>query len=286
MESKNPIERLKEDVSFLTSIRPFRNYMSISSLNKSAEYIYSRMKDYTDSVHFQEFQVEGKIYRNVITTINSQHSKRIVVGAHYDVAGDTPGADDNASGVAGLLEILRILSENRPSCRVDFAAYTLEEPPFFGTRFMGSFIHASSLFKEKADITVMISLEMIGYFSDKPRSQQFPLPFFRLLYPDKGNFIGVVGKLGQSRITKRIRNLMRKGSSIPVYSINAPTILPGVDFSDHRNFWHFGYDAVMITDTAFYRNPYYHSQGDTMGTLSFERMYQVVKGVAYAIYHL
>ena len=286
MESKNPIERLKEDVNFLTLIRPFRNYMNISSLDKSAEYVYSRMKDYADSVYFQEFQVEGKVYKNVIATINPYHSKRIIIGAHYDVAGDTPGADDNASGVAGLLEILRMLSKNRPPCRVDFAAYSLEEPPFFGTRQMGSFVHAYTLFREKADITVMISLEMIGYFSDEPNSQHFPLPFFRLFYPDRGNFIGVVGKLGQGRITKKVRNLMRKGSSIPVYSINAPTVLPGVDFSDHRNFWHFGYNAVMITDTAFYRNPYYHSRGDTMATLNFEKMYQVIKGVAYAVYHL
>ncbi|MDQ7055554.1 MAG: M28 family peptidase [Persephonella sp.] len=286
MESKSPVERLKEDVSFLSSLRPFRNYMNIDSLNRSAEYIYRRMENYADSVSFQKFKVEGRTYKNVIGAINLHNSKRIVIGAHYDVAGNTPGADDNASGVAGLLEILRILSKNRPSCRVDFAAYTLEEPPFFGTKFMGSFVHASSLFKEKADITVMISLEMIGYFSDEPRSQQFPLPFFRLFYPDRGNFIGVVGKIGQSRITKKIRNLMRRGSSIPVYSINAPVLLPGVDFSDHRNFWHFGYNAVMITDTAFYRNPYYHTRGDTIATLNFEKMYQVVKGISYAVYHL
>lgn len=286
MQQKDPIKDIYSDVEFLTSLRPFRNFYNVKSLNKAADYIKSRFDEYADEVSYQEFKVEDRIYKNVLASINPHLQERIIIGAHYDVAGETPGADDNASGVAGLIQLLRILSKNRPKHRIDFAAYTLEEPPFFGTRQMGSFIHAYSLYKKKAKIKVMISLEMIGYFSDQPRSQQFPLPFFRLFYPDRGNFIGVVGKIGQSRITKKIRDLMRKGSSIPVYSINAPTLLPGVDFSDHRNFWHFGYDAVMITDTAFYRNPNYHTRGDTIATLNFEKMFQVIKGVSYAVLHL
>jgi len=229
----------------------------------------------------QTYNVNSRKYSNIIASYNTEKEERVIVGAHYDVAGDTPGADDNASGVAGILQIGRFLKLYRPKLkhRVDLVAYTLEEPPFFGTDKMGSYIHAKTLYKEKAKIKVMLSLEMIGYFSDEPDSQQFPLPFFKFFYPDKGNFIGVVGKMGQKKITKRVEELIKKGSSIPVYSINAPVFLLGVDFSDHRNFWKFGYNAVMITDTAFYRNPNYHRRTDTIGTLDFERMSEVVKGI-------
>lgn len=280
---KNRIHRVYSDIEFLTSIRPFRNFRNIESLNIAAEYIKNQMLQFTDIVQEQEFLAYGNIYKNIIASINPEAEERIVIGAHYDVAGDTPGADDNASGVAGLLEILRLLSEEKLKYRIDFAAYSLEEPPFFATRKMGSYIHAHSLYKQKTKIKVMLSLEMIGYFPDEKGSQHFPLPFFKLFYPDTGNFIGVVGKIGQGKITKKIRNLMREGSNIPVYSINAPVILPGVDFSDHRNFWHFGYQAVMITDTAFYRNPNYHRRTDTIGTLEFEKMYEVIKGISYAV---
>ncbi len=285
MEQKQ-IERVYKDVEFLTSIRPYRNYLNIGSLNKTADYIYQIFKEFSEEAYFQEFSVGGNRYKNVICSINTQAEERIIIGAHYDVVGNTPGADDNASGVAGLLELLRLLHREKLRYRIDFAAYTLEEPPFFGTKRMGSFIHAESLYKEKTKIKVMICLEMIGYFSDKEGSQQFPLPFMNFFYPEKGNFIGVVGKLFQRGITKKIRDLMRKGSDIPVYSINAPTILPGVDFSDHRNFWHFGYNAVMITDTSFYRNPNYHRRTDTLATLDFERMYSVIKGIEYAVLNL
>ena len=286
MERKKQIERVYKDVEFLTSIRPYRNYLNVGSLNKTADYIYQTFKEFSENVYFQEFLVGGNRYKNVICSINTHLEERIIIGAHYDVAGDTPGADDNASGVAGLLELLRLLHRETLRYRIDFAAYTLEEPPFFGTKKMGSFIHAESLYKAKSKIKVMISLEMIGYFSDKEGSQQFPLPFMNLFYPEKGNFIGVVGNFFQRSITKKIRDLMRKGSDIPVYSINAPSILPGVDFSDHKNFWHFGYNAVMITDTAFYRNPNYHRKTDTIGTLDFEKMYSVIEGIKYTLLNL
>ncbi len=286
MEQKRQIDRVYKDVEFLTSIRPYRNYLNVGSLNKTADYIYQTFREFSDEAYFQEFSVGGNRYKNVICSINLQAEERIIIGAHYDVAGDTSGADDNASGVAGLLELLRLLHNKKTNYRIDFAAYTLEEPPFFGTKKMGSFIHAESLYRAKAKIKVMICLEMIGYFSDEEGSQQFPLPFMKLLYPETGNFIGVVGNIFQRSITKKIRDLMRKGSDIPVYSINAPTIIPGIDFSDHRNFWHFGYNAVMITDTAFYRNPNYHRKTDTIGTLDFEKMYSVIQGLKYAVLNL
>ena len=275
------IDRIYKDVEFLTSIRPFRNYQNIESLEKAASYIEDNFKKHCEETQIQTFQAENRIYKNVIGSFNTSAKERIIVGAHYDVAGDTPGADDNASGIAGLLELSRILKEINPPLkyRIDLVAYANEEPPFFATRKMGSYIHAKSLYDEKVSLKVMICLEMIGYFSDKPNSQSFPLPFMNKFYPDTGNFIGIVGKLGQGRITKKIRDIMRENSNIGVYSINAPTIIPGVDYSDHRNYWHFGYQAVMITDTAFYRNPNYHRRTDTIDTLDFEKMYQVINGI-------
>jgi Zn-dependent M28 family amino/carboxypeptidase len=285
MEQKR-VDRVYKDVEFLTSLRPFRNYLNTVSLNEASRYIYESFRQYSENVCFQEFTAYGNTYRNVLCSINENKEERIVIGAHYDVAGDTPGADDNASGVAGLIEILRLVHDKETDYRIDFAAYVLEEPPFFGTEKMGSFIHAKSLYENGAKIKVMISLEMIGFFSDEKNSQQFPLPFMSLFYPDTGNFIGVVGNIFQRGITVRIRDLMRKGSDIPVYSLNAPSLIPGVDFSDHRNFWHFGYNAVMITDTAFYRNPNYHRKTDTIATLDFDRMYSVIRSVAYAVLNL
>jgi len=282
----SPMNKVYEDVYLLSSIRPFRNYKNPASLRKAADYIYDVLSRHTDKVQIQEYSIGANQYRNIIGIINPECTETIVTGAHYDVAGNTPGADDNASGIAGILEIARMLRKERPSYRIELAAYTLEEPPFFGTQKMGSYIHAKSLKERRADLKVMLCLEMIGYFSDRENSQKFPLPFMRLFYPDKGNFIGVIGNMSQIKITRKIRELIKEGSEIPVYSLNAPALLPGIDLSDHRNFWHFGYKAVMITDTAFYRNPHYHQRTDTIKTLDFKRMYEVIKGVKHAILHL
>ncbi len=283
---ENYISQLKEDVSYISEIRPFRNYLNIDSLNKTADYIYESFQSL--NVEIQSFTVNKNEYKNIIASYNTEADERIVIGAHYDVAGDTPGADDNASGVAGLLQLGRFLTKYKPDLkyRIDLAAYTLEEPPFFGTSKMGSYIHAKSLYEKNIKVKIMISLEMIGYFSDSPNSQSFPLPVFKLFYPDRGNFIGVVSKLDQKSITKKIKELMREISDIPVFSLNAPVIIPGVDFSDHRNFWKFGYNAVMITDTAFYRNPNYHRRTDTPPTLNYEKMFEVIRGVYHVILNL
>ncbi len=281
MQGKNKIDRIYKDVEFLSTIRPFRNYKNINSLEKASDYIHSIFKENAQETYIQIFQVENQLFKNIVASFNTDKKERIVVGAHYDVAGETPGADDNASGIAGLLEISRLLKEENPPLkyRVDLIAYANEEPPFFGTTGMGSYVHAKSLYEEKVPVKVMLCLEMIGYFSEKPKSQSFPFPFMSMFYPDTGNFIGIVGKIGQKKITVSIRDIMRRNSKIPIYSINAPRIIPGVDYSDHRNYWHFGYNAVMITDTAFYRNPNYHRRTDTADTLDYEKMYQVIRGI-------
>ncbi|MCK4345415.1 MAG: M28 family peptidase [Bacteroidales bacterium] len=269
------------DVEILTSVNPPRNYRNPDSLNEIAGYIHDELARLDCKVKFQPYQVQGIEYKNVIASFGEGPGKRIIVGAHYDVYGDYPGADDNASAVAGLLETARLLNRNNAKLKspVDFVAYTLEEPPFFDTEFMGSAIHARFLHDNNTTIKLMICFEMIGYYSDQPNSQGFPLPGLSLMYPDKGNFIAVVGKFSQRKIVKRVKQLMKKYSEIDVYPVAIPFLDALAGLSDQKSYWKYNYPAVMINDTSFFRNPNYHSETDTIDTLNFEKMGEVVKGV-------
>jgi hypothetical protein len=263
---------------------PFpRTFGDTLALNIAAEYIKQQLKTLGFTPHEQCFEVGGKTYKNIIALCGNPKYKRIIIGAHYDVAGIQPGADDNASGVAGLLELARIVKENERTLnrQFEFVAYALEEPPNFGTTTMGSFIHAKSLYDQKIDVEFMIALEMIGYFTDKPHSQNFPLGIMKLGYPTTGNFIAAVGTIGSGSIISKIKKTFNSKTRIPCHSLIAPTWVAGVDFSDHRNYWKFKYKALMITDTAFYRNINYHIIYDMIDTLDFEKMAEVVKGLGY-----
>ncbi len=187
--------RIYEDVKFLTELRPYRNYQNIESLNAVCEYLKKEIAEIGLEASEQSWEVAGKTYRNVLTSYNKEASRRLVVGAHYDVCGDQEGADDNASAVAGLLETMRLVVANQPKLdiRIDFVFYSLEEPPFFGTEQMGSYVHAKSLHEQDADVLGMICYEMIGFFSDEAKSQSYPSPELSQLFPDTGNFIVVVG---------------------------------------------------------------------------------------------
>jgi Zn-dependent M28 family amino/carboxypeptidase len=226
---------------------------------------------------------EGHSYRNVIASYGPAEGERIVVGAHYDAFGSFPGADDNASGVAALLELSRLLGAAAPRTGIDLVAFTLEELPAFGSPGMGSAVHAASLRRAGIGVRLMICLEMLGCFSDRRGSQAFPTPILKLFYPGTGNFIAVVGRIGEGRLTRMLKSAMRRGSALPVRSINGPRFLPGVDLSDHASYWEAGFPAVMITDTAFYRNPRYHTADDTPETLDYARMAEVVRALFTAI---
>ena len=276
-------ERLKQHVYVLSQELPPRVH-SAMALDITAAYIRDQFKLYSSAVHDQAFEVQGETFRNVIAYFGPQTRERLVIGAHYDTAGGLPGADDNASGVAGLIETARLLQHEAPAITVELVAYTLEEPPFFRTPYMGSAIHASSLHENGIEVKLMISLEMIGYFDDRPGSQSYPSPILIPFYPDTGNFIAVIGNLGQLTVVRRTKRIMRGVSPLPVYSLNGPAFIPGVDFSDHLNYWHHDFPAIMITDTAFYRNRAYHSAGDTADRLDYFRMAQVVQGVLAVIH--
>jgi len=232
---------------------------------------------------FTESAFPNKYYQNVIAEFGPDTKQRIVIGAHYDAVGETPGADDNATGIAGLIEIAKLLSKEKLKIKVELVAYCLEEPPFFRTKKMGSYVHAFKLKKQGKKIKVMIALEMLGYYDEKANTQSYPVGFLKYFYSDKGNFITVIGKFGQAGITRKIKSLISANTSIPVYSMNAPASLVGVDFSDHLNYWKNNYQAVMITDTAFYRNKHYHKGTDTFDKLDYQRMSSVVAAIFLAI---
>ena len=260
-----------------------RDINHLENLDLAAAYIASELTQAGGSISEQRYRVENRSFRNVIARFGPDTPERIVVGAHYDAFGALPGADDNASGVAGLIELARLLGAHPPALRIDLVAFSTEEPPYFGTTGMGSSVHAQSLQKENAVIRAMLSLEMIGYFSDERGSQHFPAGILSAFYPSTGNFIGVVGRVSDGLLARRVKSAMSEAAPLPVYSISAPSVIPGVDFSDQLNYWHAGYKAVMITDTAFYRNVNYHTQRDTPEKLDYKRMAMVVEGVYAAV---
>jgi Peptidase family M28 len=275
--------RLEAHVRMLSETLTPRNAAHPNQLDRVASYVREEFGRAHATVVDQPFHVDGIPYRNVVARYGPETQECVVVGAHYDAAGPYPGADDNASGVAGLLELAAVLGKTSLPRTVELVAYPLEEPPFFGTAQMGSAIHAHALRHHGVKVRAMFSLEMIGYFTDAAETQNFPLPWLSWRYPSTGNFIAVVGKLGQGGLVRRVERAMAQASSLPVFSLTAPRSLSGVGLSDHVNYWQVGYPAVMITDTAFYRNPHYHTRTDTADTLDYRRMAQVVEGVYAAV---
>jgi hypothetical protein len=280
------IESVKKHITKITKTGSYRNYLNLTALNNTAEYLFSEFQKFCDTVQYQDFKVDGNAYKNVIASIGTSKEKRLVIGAHYDVCGRQEGADDNASGIAGLLELARILSKEKLDFRIDFVSYSLEEPPFFGTRQMGSYIHAKSLKNQNVKLMGMICLEMIGFYNDSPDSQKYPLGILKWFYGRKGNYITVVQKFNNGRFGDKVKDYMTRQKMIPTKSFIGPKSLPGIDFSDHANYWTFGYKAVMITNTAFYRNTNYHEPTDTMETLDFTRMCKVIDEVANCVLNL
>lgn len=273
---------LRQHVEFLAGLPAPRNHEHPASLRLSHEYIRNRFEEMGYPVELQKFQAAGHWYVNVIATLHPAKPKLRVLGAHYDVCGEQQGADDNASGIAGLLEIARLLKarEAEVDHQVRFVAYANEEPPFFGSEWMGSHVHAKSLKDAGAALEVAVVLEMIGYFSDAEGSQDYPSGLLKPFYPSKGNFIAAVSRPGMSGWLRRMQEAIHGSSRIPCETLAAPAFVTGVDFSDHRSYWAHGFDALMITDTAFFRNKNYHEPTDTPDTLDYARMREVCLGVA------
>ena len=260
-----------------------RSVFNYQNLEEAAEYIAGQFASLGYEVEFQEYSVYNKKVRNIIaikkgTTLSQEV---IIVGAHYDTCFN-PGADDNASAVAGLIELARVLSYKPTSRTVKFIAFVNEEPPFFKTENMGSRVYVRQARKISEDIKAAVIFEMIGCYSDKPNSQSYP-PLLGLFYPHQANFICVVGNWNSRWLVKKIVSSFKSHTQFPIESFVGCGIIPGVDFSDHWSFWKDGYPAVMITDTAFYRYEHYHSDADTYEKLDYNSMAEVVTAFSQVI---
>jgi Zn-dependent M28 family amino/carboxypeptidase len=276
-------QRLASHVAVLAEQYAPRSFYDSENLAQCADYIRLQFAQTSGIVSNQLYTLGSVTGENVIVTFPGEDATRIVVGAHYDSCGTTPGADDNASGVAGLIELARLLSDVELRHTVELVAFSTEEPPFFGCRSMGSARYAELLVSQGVDVRAMLALEMIGYFSDDFGSQTYPIRLLHLFYPSRGNFLAIIGNMGQRKLLGQTKRLMRGTTALPVYSACVPNFVPGVDYSDHRNFWAEGIPAVMIGNTAFYRNTAYHGDDDTADRLDYERMSQVVVALFEAV---
>lgn len=279
------MENLKENLKVHTKVLSAdigeRNFSKYQNLEKASEYIFKEFKSYGYLVKEQVYYLKEKPFKNIIAIKEGKRfpNKIIVVGAHYDSVIGSKGADDNASGVAGLLELARVLSKVDLNKTVEFIAFVNEEPPIFMTEDMGSLRYVEEAKKNLSDIEGMLCLESIGYYSDKKNSQHYPFGF-GLFYPDRGNFIAFVSNLNSKSLLDRAVEEFRKNSKFPSEYLVAPIILaPAMSFSDNYSFWRYGYKAIMVTDTAFYRNPHYHTQYDTFEKLNYENIFELIKGL-------
>lgn len=278
--------KIKNHLRELTKTNFFRNHKNPNTLNDVAKYIYDELDKYSDSTYYQKYSVNGIEYKNVVSIFGASNKESIIIGAHYDVCGNQEGADDNASGVTGLLEIARMLKAKELNYKIEIVAYTLEEPPYFQTIHMGSYQHARFLKENERDIYGMISLEMIGYFDNTKKSQNYPIKALSLFYGNQGNYITLVNKFQKGQFARKFSNSFKKRSTIVTKKFTGPKALPGIDFSDHLNYWSHGFSALMITDTAFYRNKNYHRKTDKIHTLNIFKMSQVIDAVYETVINL
>jgi Zn-dependent M28 family amino/carboxypeptidase len=255
----------------------------VDNLDRTAAWIADELRGGGLEVELQDYVLEEGRFRNVVGLRpgSDPQAGAIVIGAHYDAVPGTPGADDNASGVAVLLELVRTQPEDRRFKKTHyFVAFSTEEPPFFGTDAMGSHVFAEKLRAEGVDVRLMISLDLVGYYSDEPGSQHFPSAILRLFYPGRGNFVAIIGDARSGRAIELAKRGMKKAAStLPIHSFRAPSAFGVVDLSDHRSFRRHGWPAVQVTDTAFMRYPYYHRAEDTPDKLDYERMAELVRSL-------
>lgn len=273
-------KQLEADVRTLASEIGERNPVHYENLQRAREWVFRSLSTSIGAPQQQTYMVGGMEVANIIAVKKGELPElgSIVIGAHYDSAPGTPGADDNASAVAVMLELARLFSHEKTRHTLDFAAFTLEEPPYFRSENMGSMKLAKEWRDSGKQIELMICLEMLGCFTDD-KIQEFPLPGMGFVYPEQGNFIAAIGELGSPEPVTRFSKLLKANSTLPAVSFSGPRIMAGIDFSDHQSFWCHQYPAVMVTDTAFYRNKRYHSSSDTPETLNYPAMARVVESL-------
>lgn len=278
--------RLQAHVERLAGIIGERNVFVLEALRQAAAYIEAEWNALGYAVKRLEYGASGIRCANLVATRkgSARQSEILLLGAHYDSVINSPGANDNASGIASLLEISRMFCAIAPALTVRFVAFVNEEPPFFWSRQRGSMVYAQAAHRRGDDIRLMAALETIGCYSNEPGSQSYP-PLFRFFYPDRGNFIGIVSDFRSRTAMRRLAAAFRAQSDFPLQTASTFRFIPGVAWSDHHSFWREGYPAVMVTDTAFYRYRHYHSPTDTPEKLAYPELAKVTVGLfkAFAV---
>ena len=274
---------LRRDVETLCAHGP-RNVDVPLALSAAAVYIQRTFESAGYRVEKQDYTVDGVVCENLTAEIRgtTKPDEIVIIGAHYDSIDDAPGADDNASGVAGMLALARLMHEAKPARTLRFVAFVNEEPPHFKTGSMGSYRYAQRARGRNEKIVAMLSLECIGYYRDEPGSQKYPQPLSRL-YPDTANFVAFAGNLSSRALVRRCVKTFREHGSIPSEGAAMPEEITGIGWSDQWSFWRQGWKAIMVTDTAFFRNPNYHTVSDLPETLNYERMARVVAGLEHVV---
>jgi Peptidase family M28 len=276
-------EELRADVQKLAGEIGERNMWHYAQLNAAADFIEDSLSRAGLRPRRESYEMHQQACHNIEAEIRGAEPEIILVGAHYDSVFGSPGANDNGTGVAATLALARRFAGAKPKHTLRFVAFVNEEPPYFLSGEMGSLVYARRC-KERGDkISAMVSLETIGYFSDAPHSQTYPSPGLGLFYPKVGNFIGFVSNVHSGALLRRVIALFRKHAKIPSEGASLPAFIPGVSWSDQWSFWQHGYPAIMITDTAPFRYPYYHSANDTPGKLDYDRFTLVVSGMEKVI---
>ncbi len=274
---------LKSDVQMLAGEIGERNMARYPQLNAAADFIENSFSRAGLHPRRDSYEVRGQACHNIEAEIPGTRPNVVLIGAHYDSVLGSPGANDNGSGVAALLALARRFAGKPAQQTLRFVAFVNEEPPYFLTEQMGSFVYAGRCKGHGDRISAMISLETIGYFSDAPHSQTYPAAGLGVFYPTVGNFIGFVSNVHSRALLRRSIALFRKHAKIPSEGAALPSFVPGVSWSDQWAFWQHGYPGIMITDTAPFRYPHYHSATDTPDKLDYDRFALVVSSMQKVI---
>ena len=275
---------LERDVEKLAGQIGQRNIWHYKNLAAAADFIESSLDKTCYKISRQSFRAQGSICCNIEAAVIGAKCPEqvVVVGAHYDSVFGCPGANDNASAVAATLALARCFADRTPARTVRFVLFANEEPPFFQTDEMGSLIYAKSCRAKGDDIVAMLCLECIGYYTEQPGSQKYPFPF-NLMYPSTGNFIGFVSNFASGKLLHTVVTSFREKCQFPSEAGAVPEMVPGVTWSDQWSFWQQGYPAIMITDTAPFRYPYYHEPEDTPDKISYDHLTRVLSGLEHVI---
>jgi len=273
-------DNLRRHVETLAEQIGERNVWRAEALVAAASYIRNTLEDLGYQVRIQPFESEGQTVQNIEVELTGSTAPQeiAVVGAHYDSVPDGPGANDNASGIAALLEIARLLAGKTHARTLRLVAFVNEEQPFSGGEEMGSRVYAERSRQRGEQIKAMVSLETIGFYTDQAASQYYPFPF-SYFYPDTGNFIGFVGNLSSLNLVRQALGAFRASAAFPSEGVAAPSWIRGVGWSDHASFWQAGYPAIMITDTAMFRYQHYHEVTDTPEKLDYQSLARVTRGL-------